>query len=59
MKRIGTPDRALLCCGATATVLAVDLSARGVHAIDLGHAGMFLRKWRRGDPVQVTDADRQ
>lgn len=59
MKRIGTPDRALLCCGATATVLAVDLCARGVHAIDAGHCGMFLRKQRRGDPMWVTDVDRQ
>lgn len=43
---IGTPTRALLCLGATATVLAVDLCARGVHAIDLGHVGMFLA-WHR------------
>lgn len=41
---IGTPSRALLCLGPTATVLAADLCAKGVHAIDLGHAGMF---WRR------------
>jgi hypothetical protein len=59
LERIGTPDRALLCCGPTATVLAVDLCARGVQAIDLGHIGMFLKKYRRGDPMWVTDVDRQ
>lgn len=40
---IGTPRRVLLGLGPTATVLAVDLCARGVHAIDLGHAGKFWR----------------
>jgi hypothetical protein len=58
LARIGRPARALLCLGPTATVLAVDLCARGVHAIDLGHAGMFLRKARRGEPMIVTDEDR-
>lgn len=58
LERIGRPTRALLCLGPTATVLAVDLHARGVHAIDLGHAGMFLRKRRRGEALAVTDADR-
>jgi hypothetical protein len=52
LDRIGTPARALLCLGATATVLAVDLCARGVHAIDLGHVGMFLRRHRAGEPMQ-------
>lgn len=59
LERVGRPRRALLCLGPTATVMAVDLCARGVHAIDLGHVGMFLRKVRRGEPVVVTDADRQ
>ncbi len=58
LERIGTPSRALLCLGPTATVLAVDLCAKGVHAIDLGHVGMFLRKHRRGEPMVVTDADK-
>lgn len=58
LERVGTPKRALLCCGPTATVMAVDLCAKGVHAIDLGHVGMFLRKRRRGEPMWVTDADR-
>ena len=51
LRRIGTPRIALLCLGATATVLAVDLCRRGVHAIDLGHAGMFLHQ-RAGIPVR-------
>lgn len=58
LDRIGTPARALLCLGPTATVMAVDLCAKGVHAIDLGHIGMFLRKYRRGEPMWVTDEDR-
>lgn len=58
LRRIGHPDRALLCLGPTATVLAVDLCARGVHAIDLGHVGLFLRKHRRGEPMTVTDEDK-
>ncbi len=56
--RIGTPKRALICLGPTATVLAVDLCARGVHAIDLGHVAMFLRKQRRGDPMVVTKEEK-
>lgn len=48
----------LLCLGATATVLAWELAAHGVHAIDLGHVGMFLRKHRAGQALEVTDADR-
>jgi len=35
--------RVLLCLGTTATVLAWRLSRRGVHALDLGHIGMFMR----------------
>lgn len=58
LERVGTPARALICLGPTATVLAVDLCARGVQAIDLGHAGMFLRKVRNGEPLIVTAADK-
>jgi hypothetical protein len=58
MAQIGTPKRALLCLGPTATVMAVDLCAKGVHAIDLGHIGMFLRKHRRGEPMVRTEADK-
>jgi hypothetical protein len=35
--------RVLLCIGATATVLAWRLWKRGMHAIDAGHIGMFMR----------------
>jgi hypothetical protein len=34
----------LMCLGATATVLAARLSPKGVHAVDLGHIGMFMRR---------------
>lgn len=37
----------ILCLGATATVLAWRLAQEGVHALDLGHAGMFTK--RRGE----------
>jgi hypothetical protein len=33
----------LMCLGVTATVLAARLAAKGVHALDLGHIGMFRR----------------
>jgi hypothetical protein len=58
LERIGTPSRVLLCLGPTATVLAVDLCARGVHAVDLGHTGIFWRKYRAGERMVVTDADK-
>jgi hypothetical protein len=58
LEQIGTPARAILCLGPTATVMAVDLCVKGVHAIDMGHVGMFLRKHRRGEPMIVTAADK-
>lgn len=59
VKRIGTPERAILCLGPSATVMAVDLCARGVHAIDFGHIGLFVHKRRRGERVTVlSEADR-
>jgi hypothetical protein len=51
LKQIGTPDMALLCLGPTATVLSVDLCAKGVHAVDVGHLGYFLRRATSGRPV--------
>jgi hypothetical protein len=45
LEQIGRPDRVLISLGPTATVLAVDLCARGVHAIDVGHMGAFYRRW--------------
>ena len=38
-----TSARVLLCLGTTATVLAYRLSRKGIHALDLGHIGMFMR----------------
>jgi hypothetical protein len=58
LERIGKPRRAILCLGPTATVLAVDLCARGVHAIDLGHVALFLRKYRRGEPMWLSKEDK-
>ncbi len=45
----GEERRVILCLGATATVLAYELAARDVQALDLGHVGMFLRKEGRFD----------
>ncbi|HVI92281.1 MAG TPA: GT-D fold domain-containing glycosyltransferase [Dongiaceae bacterium] len=43
-ERIGTPaGTVIMCLGATATVLAERLARKGVHALDLGHVGMFAR----------------
>lgn len=50
----GRPRRVLIGLGPVATVMAVDLCRRGIHAIDLGHTALFLRKFRRGEPMQVT-----
>ena len=58
LERIGTPTRALICLGPTATVLAYDLCKRGVHAVDLGHVALFLRKRRRGELMVVTGEDK-
>lgn len=58
LERIGTPKRALLCLGPTATVMAVDMCARGVHAIDLGHCGMFYKKHVAHEPMWVTDEEK-
>ncbi len=59
LERIGRPARCLVCLGPTATVMAHDLCRLGVHAIDLGHVGMFLRKRRRGEPMWVTEHDKR
>lgn len=57
LHRIGHPDRVLLCLGPTATVMAMDLCAAGVHAVDIGHVGLFLRKHRRGESMAMTPQD--
>ena len=38
-------NRVLLMCGPTATCLAARLSAKGFHAVDLGHIGMWWRAY--------------
>jgi hypothetical protein len=35
----------LLCVGPTATVLACDLAKRGRWAVDIGHLGLFYKRW--------------
>lgn len=40
----GERRRVILCLGATATVLAWQLAQEGVHALDLGHIGMFTKR---------------
>jgi hypothetical protein len=58
LERIGRPDRVLLCLGPTATVMAVDLCAKGIHAIDLGHVGMFAKKHYAGEPMWVSEDEK-
>lgn len=41
-------QRVILCAGPTATCLAFRLSKVGMHAIDLGHLGMFWRRYEDG-----------
>lgn len=41
-------QRVILCAGPTATCLAERLAKKGKHAIDLGHIGMF---WRRYEEI--------
>lgn len=44
-RAIGRPDGpVIMCLGATATVLAARLAGNGIHALDLGHVGTFMRK---------------
>lgn len=54
MERVGTPSGpVILCIGATATCMAERLAQKGVHALDLGHLGMFIRRHRRN--MEATD----
>lgn len=43
----------LLCLGATATCLAWRLARRNIHAVDLGHIGMFMRRLKVQDGTTV------
>lgn len=48
MEEVGTPSEpVLMCLGATATVMAERLTRKGVHALDLGHVGMFMKRWNK------------
>lgn len=38
-------SRVILCAGPTATCLAMRLSRKAMHAVDLGHIGMFWRRY--------------
>lgn len=40
----GESRRVILCLGATATALAWILAQEGIHALDLGHIGMYMRR---------------
>lgn len=51
-------ERVLLCCGPTATVMAVDLCARGRHAIDLGHIGMWVKRQHLSPLVALEEGRR-
>lgn len=43
IEEVGKPSGpVIMCLGPTATILAMRLAAKGVHAIDLGHLGMFI-----------------
>jgi hypothetical protein len=52
------PARVLMCLGPTATVMACDLAGFGIHAVDVGHLGLFWKKHLRGDPMVVTPEDK-
>ena len=44
VEAVGKPGHTvLMCLGPTATVMAARLATKGVHAVDLGHVGMFMR----------------
>ena len=58
MARIGKPERVLIALGPTAKPMAVDLCAKGVHAIDVGHLGMFYKKHLRGEPMWVSEEEK-
>ncbi len=48
----------VMCLGAAATVLAARLTRRGVHALDLGHIGMFMKHAGSFvDPATLISAD--
>jgi hypothetical protein len=53
---VGKPSGpVLICLGPTATVLAWRLARKGVHAIDLGHVGMFMRRFDPQSQITIND----
>ncbi len=44
----------ILCLGPTATCLAWRLAHADIHALDLGHIGLYYRRFTRGEPVNGT-----
>lgn len=54
----GEKRRVICCLGATATVLAYELQKTNVHVLDLGHIAMFRRKFIKGEPLIVTEEDK-
>ena len=59
LRSVGKPEIAILCLGPTATVMAVDLCERGVHAVDLGHIGIFWKKHLAGEPMFLSKEDKE
>jgi hypothetical protein len=60
MRLRGERRRVILCAGAMATVLAYRLAERGVHALDLGHLGMFTKRIGESgvvEPKRLNDKD--
>lgn len=45
IKNEGAGRRVIACLGPTATAMAYDLCQLGIHAIDGGHVGMFMRRF--------------
>lgn len=43
VEQLGSGTRVLMCLGACATALAWRLWQKGIHALDVGHIGMFMR----------------
>lgn len=57
-----TSELVILCLGTTATVLAYRLAQKGMHALDLGHIGMFMRHagaYKYTTPDLISDGYRE
>jgi len=47
----GNFDAVMICLGPTATCLAWRLAHKGIQALDLGHLGLYHRRFMRGEPI--------